>query len=460
MDLEKRARRQSLRVFISESLMVLFVIITVVLLVLLVSGYGINSEFEVERQGMLQIYSFPTGANVEVDGEASWFQRTNTSKVLASGEHRIVLEKDGYDTWAKTVTISEGLLYRVHYPRLFLQNREKTTISENFHAATFASVSPDRKTMLIIEKNSDWTLLNLDQDTPTAKTLQFGSLLSSSGDDKTVEFKGTVTSAAWATDNNRVLLNTDRYGWLLIDVKNPEKSLKFTRAFDETFASVRIFDNSAENLLVTRDHKLYKLNVASLELSKPIAAGLTNYDFYGQNIVFTTADGVYLKNINDENANLVLETKETPRVFISRFYDDKYITLITNTSTGAKIQVLKYNDFSPVYETTLDFTPETVKIGTDGAFVFLKFGAKVATVDMEALFTYTWELDDAKFGWLDNNMVYNVTEGELSVFDFDGLNRRVLAQKVSANLPVTITADKWLYYFNTDGDLIRELIAR
>ena len=140
MDLEKRARRQSLRVIISETIMVLTVVIMVVVLGFVVSGYWINSDFKVERQGMLQIYSVPTGADVEVDGDSPWFQRTNTSKVLSSGEHNIVLTKDGYDSWSKTVNIGEGLLYRLHYPRLFLKEREK----ENIYDATasiFATVS-------------------------------------------------------------------------------------------------------------------------------------------------------------------------------------------------------------------------------------------------------------------------------------------------------------------------------
>ena len=85
MDAESRARRQSFRVIFSEIIMVITVIVTVVILALLVSGYWLNSNFELERQGMLQINSIPTGASVEVDGDAPWFQRTNTSKVLSSG---------------------------------------------------------------------------------------------------------------------------------------------------------------------------------------------------------------------------------------------------------------------------------------------------------------------------------------------------------------------------------------
>ena len=89
MDSDKRARHESIRVIVSEFFMVLAVVITVIILAFVVSGYWLNSDFEVERQGLLQISSFPTGADVEIDGNSSWMQRTNTNKVLSSGEHTV-----------------------------------------------------------------------------------------------------------------------------------------------------------------------------------------------------------------------------------------------------------------------------------------------------------------------------------------------------------------------------------
>ena len=106
MNPEKARRRQSLKILISESIMVLAVVITVIILAFLVSGYWLNSDFKIERNGLLQVSSVPTGADVYIDGESAWLQRTNTSKILSSGEHSIKLTKDGYDTWSKTVNIS------------------------------------------------------------------------------------------------------------------------------------------------------------------------------------------------------------------------------------------------------------------------------------------------------------------------------------------------------------------
>ena len=178
MDAEKKQLRQSLKVIFSEAVMVVAVIISVVVLVLIVSGYWINSDFKVERQGMLQISSIPTGADIQIDGDSAWLQRTNTSKVLPSGEHTILLTKDGYDSWSKTVTIKEGLLYRVHYPRLFLNNRTPEELL-NVDGTTATFISPDHNSIILANKTTKWQLINLREETPTLSPLDISKVFSS-----------------------------------------------------------------------------------------------------------------------------------------------------------------------------------------------------------------------------------------------------------------------------------------
>ena len=158
MDLEKIKRRQSIKVIISETIMVLAVIITVVILAFVVSGYWINADFEIQRQGLLQVSSTPTGADIVIDDETSWVQKTNASKVLASGEHLVTISKPGYDSWSKTINVTEGLLYRLHYPRLFLENRQSETVLPAT-SATSAVVSSRFETLLLINNTTRWSLV-------------------------------------------------------------------------------------------------------------------------------------------------------------------------------------------------------------------------------------------------------------------------------------------------------------
>lgn len=333
MDFEKEKRRQTIKVIITESLMVMSVVALVVALVLIVSGYWINADFEVERSGLLQVSSVPTGAMITVD-DSTWFQRTNTSKMIASTEHTITIAKDGYDTWMKDIEVSEGLLYRLHYPRLFLLERQKESILP-MKDLVKVTVSPKRDSLLVYQLNG-WSRINLNSDMPVAK----------------------VMTSAEATSQ----------------LQDWEKII------DET----------------------------------------ENYD---------------------EDGNILM-----------KFYEDQYVVAIKKDL----ITVTKKDSEEVILSEKLAFVPELVKVGHAGEFIVMSSGRELTTLDMETMSLIDWKVESSHFGWLDNDMIYVVDmEGNLIVYDYDGLNRREIASGVSEKWPAMITADKWLYYFS-DGVLMRE----
>ena len=470
MDLEQRAHRQNLRVIISETIMVIAVALMVVILVLIVSGYWLNSDFKVERQGMLQISSVPTGASVAVDGDTSWFQRTNTSKILSSGEHEIILTKDGYDSWSKAVNISEGLLYKLNYPHLFLEERVRESVYDVATAA-FATVSPNRKLLLLANNTTLWSLINLDSDTIKSTELNLSAVLSasssqdpsdnqsSSSTTTPILFNGTIISAEWDSANEHVLLEISldsKTEWLLIDIRNVAKSVNLTRKFTQDFSSIRIFDNSASTLLALVNSDLYKIDVDGLQISPVLASGINSYDFYDSEIVLASKDSVSLLKNFAATPSEITTVDSLAQVLFGRFYENKYIFIIT----GGTIAIYNKDDLIENQSYQINFTPATAKVGPEGEFIFMSEGSHFATLDMEAQKVVEWSIDTTHFGWLNGHMLYAIDGGVLSVYDFDGLNHRTLASNVSERFPVTITNDKWLYYFS-DGQLIREwLVAK
>ena len=461
MDLEKRARRQSLRVIISEAVMVLAVAAMVIVLALVVSGYWLNADFKVERQGMLQIYSMPTGANVEVDGDAPWFQRTNTSKILASGEHAITLTKDGYDSWSKTINISEGLLYRLHYPHLFLLEREKEKV---YDAATTTSaiVSPNRKLLLLINNTTIWTLLNLDNDKPKSTTIDISKIFSSvslATDATNGLFTGNIISAEWDQANEHILFEVSNdvgSEWVILDVKNPTNSVNITREFATDFSHIKIFDNSANNLLALRNGNLHKINVPSRQISAVLTENVQDYDFYESELIFSSSNYISSLKLGDNTPTTLKIIKSPTRVFLSKFYETNYVFTIEDNV----LSVYEKDGFEEVLTATLDFIPDKIKIGYDGEFVVMNSGTNFTTLDMESMTIRNWATDSPYFGWVNNYMIYSVNDGKLSVYDFDGLNHRELANNVSNHFPVSITSDKWLYYFSDDALMREWLIVR
>ena len=446
--------------------MVLAVIAMVTILAFIVSGYWVNSDFEVERQGMLQVSSVPTGADLEIDGESNWLQRTNTSKVLSSGEHMITLSKEGYDTWSKKVNISEGLLYRLHYPRLFLIDRT-TEKALNTSNATLATISPDQNKLLLINDTTEWKLVNLNEESLEPKKLNISSYFSgtSLAEGASVGlFTGKIIHMDWNHDSNRILFKTETSGnteWVLIDVDNPTNSLNLSKEFAANFSDIQILDNSASNLLAIQNGNLHKIDVSGKVISAVLAKGVINFDHYENEIVFSATDPkrgymVGLTKLGDDKiAELTISTEPT-KVTISKFYDEMYLTILQ----GDIVSLYKKADFNPVFtDFRLNFTPTNMKVGHNGEFITMSDSAKIATLDMEIGTIHEWQVAGDSFGWLDNDMIYTVADGELIVYDFDSLNRRVLAKNASDHFPATITDNKWLYYFS-DGNLMREKITQ
>ena len=119
----------------------------------------------------------------------------------------------------------------------------------------------------------------------------------------------------------------------------------------------------------------------------------------------------------------------------------------------AALMALQTDDFVYLHVEASD------EAGHDGEFVTMRAGSQIATLDMEAESVTEWSVDSAQFGWMGSDMIYAIDDhGELIVYDFDGLNRRIIAYGVTPGSPATITADKWLYYFD-NGHLMRKATA-
>lgn len=450
--------------------MVIAVIAIVSVLALIVSGYWLNSDFTVERQGLLQVSSVPTGAKVIIDGKSSWLQQTNTSKVLSSGEHEVALSKEGYDTWSKTIDITEGLLYRLNYPRLFLENRhpEKVLSATN---ATFATISPDRNTLLIANNTTEWQIVKTDSDTLLPKTIDISPYFSgvSLAEGATIGlFSGVILRADWDNNNSHILFkvsNNDAIEWVLLNVEKPTESINLTKEFGADFSSVDIVDHSANTLLAVRNQNLHRIDVPSKAISSIIAENIISYDHFENELFYVAKQSagesseiepsymIGLTKLGSSEIKELATTTSPTQVAISKFYENEYLTTIQEN----RIILHSKQNFDDTIEYQLSFSPEHIKVGYRGDYILMWKESQVASLDMELNRVREWQIDNGRFDWLDDNMLYTSQEGDLIVYDFDGLNRRTLAKNVSGHFPAGITDNKWLYYFS-DGELIREWI--
>ena len=79
-------------------------------------NYRLTKDGLLLESGLLSVNSFPTGAQVFIDGELK--TATNGTMYLEPGEYQVSLIKDGYSPWQKTVIIEKELVIQTD-ARLF-----------------------------------------------------------------------------------------------------------------------------------------------------------------------------------------------------------------------------------------------------------------------------------------------------------------------------------------------------
>lgn len=507
MDFDEKKRRQLIRVIIAEVGMVLSVIAIVVVAVLAAMGFMISSNGAIEQSGLMQLHTMPTGATVQIDGN-TLFSRTNLSRTLTAGKHSLELTREGYDSWKKEINIHAGVLMRLYYPRLFLQNREvemaKILTEEGLE---FYAPSQNRNYILYAQKlAAEWKLLDMRGDEIKVVPLDLSGILpgmvelpsKQSGvtgkniETHTYEFAGKIEKVVWSANEEKVLVKVTYEGvseWVLVNLWNMAESLNITRTFGLGEVHVEMIDAAASQLYILDKHQLKRINTNDRVMSRVLLENVWSFASYGSSVIYLSDNdkseqlvGVYR---DDEKGGTVIAkvpTGKNVQIAISNYYDEDYLVYTVDdevtvmygkipsySEEGASLAELK----ELVAQKKLASVPEEVSVSPDGEYVVAQKAEQLMVLDLDMGDLYEYAAPSAELRWLDAGMIYALREGEIIVWDFDGTNQRNLSESQKEtdeeakaqllNAPVMITANnRWLYYLvkNEKGAtvLARELI--
>ena len=316
MDYEEKKKKQFIRVLIAEAGMVLSVLVIVVVATLAAMGFFISSNGGIEQSGLMQIHSLPTGATVELDG-GTLFSRTNLSKTMSAGEHTLKLSRENYDTWEKTVKMYPGVLVRLHYPRLFLQNRVAEAVmnlsdktKDEKAGLEFYQPSQSRNYIIYAEKGAaTWKLLEVKGDEVKTTLLDLSGILPGMVEEKAetkakvgidaqsttpkYHFEGEIMSLTWSKDENRVLAKVSYDGkteWVLVNLRDVANSLNLTKTFGMSFDRIEMIDNAANQLFALENHQLRRINVSEKTMSRVLLGNIQDFDSNGTNVIYSTTE--------------------------------------------------------------------------------------------------------------------------------------------------------------------------
>ncbi|MCL2085881.1 PEGA domain-containing protein, partial [Candidatus Saccharibacteria bacterium] len=106
------------RVWVTYILMFIAIIGIVTFAVAFMMGYRLSLTGEIERTGLIQVASSPSGANIVVNGNQMGV-RTRARFSLSEGEHWIEVRRDGFDTLQGHYTVKMNDILWLDYVLLF-----------------------------------------------------------------------------------------------------------------------------------------------------------------------------------------------------------------------------------------------------------------------------------------------------------------------------------------------------
>ncbi|MBR2864456.1 PEGA domain-containing protein [Candidatus Saccharibacteria bacterium] len=447
MDRERKKRIQTIRLIITEVIMVVTVVVAVVILTFIAMGYNVRNG-ELDQSGLVQIQSKPSGAVVQIDGEVM-SARTGMSKMLTAGEHRVQISKKDYDTWENDIISKSGWLLRLDYPRLFYQNRTPEVLQEYPSDIEIFSTSPNReKIIYAISSVKEWKILSIRGDNAEEKTIDIADLLA----------QHEILSLKWSDNSDKILIKTakdNNIEWIIVNTREPEKSVNLSQAFGMRFSEMDFANDIGERMLAVENGNLRSLMVNDKTVSQALASNVETFVLNGKDVVYLT-NGHEIKLYQDGPDDILLSSyplEQNIKISIGEYLSEKYLFVVSDRKIVAYKGDFPTKDDSlaemeVALDTELPFSPEIIQTYTGNELFLMSSGKNIAVFDAELAKLSQYEIEDDKYFFLDGYMIATIGDGKMIVRDFDGTNRREITDATGGG---TISRDdKYLYYYKTE----------
>lgn len=449
---QKKQKAHAVRMLIGYVVVGVALVITTVILLYQAYGFGIGRNGQVIQNGLVFVSSQPGPASIYVNGKLKG--QTNTRLVLPAGQYTFTLQRDGYHTWRRAVSVDGGSVEHFDYPLLVPLKLSSSTIKRYDVAPDVVSQSPDQRWLLVSlpQATAKFDLYDLNNIKDGAKPLALPASLLTASTNPAVD---TMQAVAWSADNRHVLL-THTYQetaqtlkeYILLDRQDPAQSLNLTTALALGQTEELSLHNQAYDQYYEYDAAAQTLKTASLKA--PSAAALLDhvaaFKSYGSNIVLYADDTpnsqnqVVFKLRQGDNA-YVLHTVAAGSQYLlelARYSGDWYVAV----GAGAENKVYVYKNPASVLSDPKGVlvpaavlkltTPNYVAFSANAQFIMAENGTAFAVYDAENQKSYAYHteqpLDEpqAHAAWMDGDRLRYVSGGKAAVVDFDSTNMQTL----------------------------------
>ncbi len=438
-------RRKLLKQVAVYVVMTLAVFIIATFIILFVMGYRFNYSFgRIEQHAFLQYASRPSGATVIIDGNTLG-PRTPTKSSTQSGQHDIIMRRDGYKDWTKTVNVKAGMITWLNYAVMVPEKLVVEPITK--YQAIYSSLSSIKGRSILIQPSVSvptFDLVDVSSDNVSTTKLEIpDSVYSESG---TVGVKHSFEMENWDDGGRYVLMKHIYDGaeeWLVFDTQDVDRTKNITKTFNIKLSSI-VFSGTSGNIFYVLDSTdIRKLDLSAGTISRPIVSNVKSFSLYESNTIayvgivsggsVSQSVGIYRDGDSSPHVMRAIANKdEVLHIATARYFNEDYIVI----AEGEKVDVLSgsypsgANADTSSMKVVASFESESaiekLSFSPTGEYVLLQSDADFSSYDLEYQTLSHATIGGSglsfRLNWLDDNYLWSDRDGTLTIREFDGAN--------------------------------------
>ncbi|MDD3480842.1 MAG: PEGA domain-containing protein [Patescibacteria group bacterium] len=433
----------------------LFAIIAIYI-IFFAAGYDISFQdgrLVTKKTGIIIIKTVPGEATVYLDNEEYSRKTPNIGffdlklNRVSTGEHSVKVERDGYIPWENTVTVEPGYVTWLDY--LYLIPLEKEAEPYKLSGSVSSQITSfDKSKVLVSSIDAVEKVGTLWQLNPNNKDTQ-----------KIYEYDTSVAKVdplSYSNDNERYLTKeteNKKTSYIVREARDGGNSWNISNLFNIQIDDIIFSPYTHNELYVTRENSLYKMNLLERTLSATLAKDV--YGVYesenGLLLVQKSSDNYGLYKIH-QNGNKDTLIKSFPasknynvsylsesKSYVIHNLDDKELYLYSNEVKNPTIETIakdvSYFKVSPVEERIL-----------------YKASKKTQVYDIKKAEYYeiTTSTDFGQMSWLSggDNIIYH-TGTEVRMVNYNGVYDNPLFESTSPILTLAAKDEPNIYFIST-----------
>jgi len=460
-----KKRSTAIKIAIGNFLMLTLVVVGTFLLVLQTYGFDVNRKTgEVIQNGLVFVDSAPDDAQISING-SSQAQHTNTRLTLPEGNYALEINKPQYRVWKKSFELKGGSIERFNYPTLFLNNLTSDDLQSFDSQVTFFTQSPDRRWLLIGEKNNIKSFTEYDLNTrknelPISQniTLPDGLFTAAAGNH-------TLKVVEWSTNNNEALIKhnwTNGQEFVVVNRNKPTESFNINRQLNVNPSSVKLFDKKTDKLYiyVAKSKSLSTIDTKTAQ-STAVATGVLGFEPYGENQILMAVANPTDKNnakivvSEGKNTYEIREIPMTEKFALAMTSYENAMYVVTDDSKAKRTYIYKdpvsfikrQPSLKPVPTMVLKSPSllNSLSFSQNAQFVVAQGGHSFSSYDIEYDKSYNFDIREKidpnnEVLWMDGHRLITQSNGKVFLFEYDGMNAQSLVSTTSG-LPAVFDRD-------------------